>query len=90
MAMRHGRPYSRNLSRINKKQTIMKESFYWIRNCINSSTNNFHLEGCKILIELFENKYIQGTYEEKKEAKHMASDLYTLLQEKETFLIVEV
>lgn len=70
----------------------MKESYLWIRDIIISPKNktSFHLEGCKKLIELFEDRYIQGTYEEKHSAKMMASDLYTALQEKETFLIVEV
>jgi len=35
----------------------MEQSYNWITNCINSCTNEWQLESCKKLIDLFTFKY---------------------------------
>jgi hypothetical protein len=63
----------------------MEQSFNWIKTAISTSVNEFHLEGCKILIGLFIKKY---------EGEILAVPAYMELMddylEKETFLSVEV
>jgi len=43
-----------------------QKSYEWIRQCIESSNNPFHIECCKKLIELFVKKY-KGVWEEESE-----------------------
>lgn len=62
---------------------MIQESFLWIRNCINSSTNKFHLDSCEVLISLFSIKF-----EHEGECSGMTNDLKLLLREKETSLII--
>lgn len=62
----------------------MKESYYWVRNCILSSTNNFHLQGCEILIQLFKVKF-----EGDPECDDMVNDLKMELRNKEAIISIE-
>lgn len=64
----------------------MKESFHWVRSCILSSTRLFHLESCKVLIELFEKKYEARDFNE---ADLYADDLKNELREKETEITID-
>lgn len=36
---------------------MIQRSYDWIINCITTSTNQFHLSGCSILINLFHVKF---------------------------------
>jgi hypothetical protein len=63
----------------------MEKSFEWVISAITTSTNQFHIEGCKKLIELFATKYsledgFAGAY----------IDLTNGLINKITFLNIEV
>ena len=63
----------------------MEQSLNWIKAAINTSKSEFHLEGCKILIELFSKKYKEEFFFDT-----AYNDLQSNLIEKETFLSVEV
>lgn len=57
---------------------MIQESFLWITNCIHSSTNNFHIEGCAILVQLFVAKFLADP-----NCMLMAEDLRTKIRNKE-------
>ena len=63
----------------------MEEAFNWIRANICRSHTTFHMEGCKILIELFEEQFKDNPF-----CHEAADELMFDLINKETFLIVEV
>lgn len=61
----------------------MEQSFEWIVTCIQSCTNNFQLDCCRTLIELFRDMY---KYEE--DAYKYLDKLSDEIIERETFLII--
>jgi hypothetical protein len=63
----------------------MEKSFEWIKQAINSSVSDFHLDCCKILISLFAKKY-----ESDQLISKYYGDLIDEVINKETFLCVEV
>lgn len=62
---------------------MIQESYLWIRNCILSSTNEFHLKCCRKMIELFDIQFSDHS-----ECKLMVQDLKTDLMDKETSINV--
>jgi len=62
---------------------MITESFQWLRNCIQSSKNDFHLICCRKLIELFKTQFEQDN-----ECKLMVDDLLTELSNKETSISI--
>jgi hypothetical protein len=56
---------------------MIQQSYDWIVNCIYSSTNTFHLDCCKTLIELFKKQFINDERLEKFYSD-LANDLYVM------------
>jgi len=63
----------------------MEEAFNWIRANICRSHTTFHMEGCKVLIDLFADKFKDEPF-----CPEATNELMEDLINKETFLIVEV
>lgn len=63
----------------------MEEAFNWIRANIDRSKTYFHIEGCKILINLFEERYKTEPF-----FTEASNELIGDLLAKEALLIIEV
>ena len=61
----------------------MEQSFEWIVTCIQSCTNDFQLDCCRTLIELF-----RDMYKDEEEVYGYLDKLQSELIERQTFLIV--
>jgi hypothetical protein len=59
----------------------MNEGFSWVSKCIASSTNAFHIECCRVLVQLFSAQY---------DDKELSDLLEYHLREKAIELMVEV
>ena len=63
----------------------MEDAVNWMKANIRRSITDFHLEGCKILIDLFKQRF-----QDHPQFKQAYDELMADLINKETFLIVEV
>jgi len=63
----------------------MEDSFNWLMPIINGCTSEFHLDCCRILLNLFEQKY-----KDEPQFKQAMDELIKAFIEKETSIIVYV